>query len=61
MDGLGSTLKLAGSIDMTFISKEILIFDWKRSKIKKTNSWESATTECINFMPNSNFWHYSFN
>ena len=36
------------------------IYDWKRCKeIKKTNNWESATTECINFMPNSNFWHYS--
>ena len=55
-------LKLAGSIDMTFTNQkqEISIFDWKRCKeIKKTNSWESAKTECINFMPNSNFWHYS--
>jgi len=55
-------LKMAGSIDMTFENEDgsIDIYDWKRSKdIKKTNSWECATTECINFMPNSNFWHYS--
>lgn len=55
-------LKLAGSIDMTFIddNDNILIFDWKRCKeIKKTNKWETATTDCIDFMPNSNFWHYS--
>ena len=46
---------------MTFTNQkqEISIFDWKRCKIKKTNSWESTKTEYINFMPNSNFWHYS--
>jgi ATP-dependent exoDNAse (exonuclease V) beta subunit len=55
-------LKMAGSIDMTFENEDgsIDIYDWKRSKeIKKTNQWETATTECINFMPNANFWHYS--
>ena len=55
-------LKMAGSIDMTFENEDgsIDIYDWKRSKeIKKTNSWESATTDCIDFMPNANFWHYS--
>jgi len=55
-------LKMAGSIDMTFENEDgtIDIYDWKRSKdIKKTNPWESATTACIDFMPNANFWHYS--
>jgi ATP-dependent exoDNAse (exonuclease V) beta subunit len=55
-------LKFAGSIDMTFQRKDgtIDIYDWKRCKeIKKLNRWESATTECINYLPNSNFWHYS--
>jgi len=55
-------LKMAGSIDMTFENEDgsIDIYDWKRSKeIKKTNAWESATTDCIDFMPNANFWHYS--
>jgi len=55
-------LHFAGSIDMTFQREDgtIDIYDWKRCKeIKKTNSWESATTECINYLPNSNFWHYS--
>jgi len=55
-------LQFAGSIDMTFQRKDgtIDIYDWKRCKeIKKLNRWESATTECINYLPNSNFWHYS--
>ena len=55
-------LKLAGSIDMTYIRADgtIDIYDWKRCKeIKKDNPWESATTECIKHLPNSNFWHYS--
>ena len=55
-------LKFAGSIDMTFQREDgtIDIYDWKRCKeIKKNNQWESATTECINYLPNSNFWHYS--
>ena len=55
-------LQFAGSIDMTFIRPDgtIDIYDWKRCKeIKKLNRWESATTDCINHIPNSNFWHYS--
>ena len=55
-------LRMAGSIDMTFENEDgtIDIYDWKRSKeIKRTNPWESSSTYCINFMPNSNFWHYS--
>ena len=56
-------LKISGSIDMVFEATDgsLLIYDWKRSKgIKKENRWENATTECINHIPNSNFWHYSF-
>ena len=55
-------LEFAGSIDMTFIRSDgtIDIYDWKRCKeIKKINKWESATTKCVNHLPNSNFWHYS--
>lgn len=55
-------LQFAGSIDMSFQRDDgtIDIYDWKRCKeIKKNNGWESATTECINYLPNSNFWHYS--
>jgi hypothetical protein len=54
-------LKFAGSIDMTFQRDGVIdIYDWKRCKdIKKSNQWETATTECINYLPNSNFWHYS--
>ncbi len=56
-------LQLAGSIDMIYKDKEddsLIIYDWKRCKeIKKTNNFETATTECIEHLPNSNFWHYS--
>tara|TARA_Y100000817_G_scaffold312855_1_gene307630 strand:- start:1151 stop:1933 length:783 start_codon:yes stop_codon:yes gene_type:complete len=55
-------LKIAGSIDMIFENEDgsLIIYDWKRSKeIKKTNRFESATTECINHLPASNFWKYS--
>jgi len=55
-------LKLAGSIDMIFKNKDgtLSIYDWKRCKgIKKENRWDSAITECINHLPDSNFWHYS--
>ena len=39
----------------------ISIYDWKRSKeISKSNGFnEYATTECINHLPNTNYWHYS--
>ena len=55
-------IQISGSIDMVFEDAcgNLLIYDWKRSKeIKKTNFFESATTECISHLPNSNFWHYS--
>ena len=55
-------LKLAGSIDMIFRNPDgtLVIYDWKRCKeIKKNNRYQSATTECINHLPDTNFWHYS--
>ena len=55
-------LKLAGSIDMIFINDDgsLSICDWKRSKeIRKTNKWQSSTTECINHLEDCNFNHYS--
>lgn len=56
-------LKLAGSIDMVYENSDgtLAIYDWKRAKeISKVNSFkETATTECINHLPNTNFWHYS--
>ena len=53
MDGMDKELQFAGSIDMSFQREDgtIDIYDWKRCKeIKKTNGWESATTECINYI-----------
>lgn len=55
-------LKLVGSIDMLFEGKDgtLQIYDWKRCKeIKRNNIWASATTECINHIPDSNYWHYT--
>ena len=54
-------LKFAGSIDMLYENEDgtVDICDWKRSKgIKKTNPFQSATTECIKHLPDSNYWHY---
>jgi len=56
-------LKLAGSIDMVYELEDgtLAIYDWKRCKeITKTNGFgRSAITNCIQYLPDSNFWHYS--
>jgi len=56
-------LKLAGSIDMVYENEDgtLSIYDWKRCKdITKTNGFgRSALTECIDYLPDANFWHYS--
>ena len=55
-------LKLAGSIDMLFENEDgsLQIYDWKRCKeIRKSNMFESASTEVVSHLPNANFWHYS--
>jgi len=55
-------LRLSGSIDMIYEAPDgtLQIYDWKRCKdIKKTNPWQCATTECINHLPDTNYWHYT--
>lgn len=56
-------LKLAGSIDMVYQNEDgtLNIYDWKRAKeIKKHSSFQKyGITECINHLPDTNFWHYS--
>jgi ATP-dependent exoDNAse (exonuclease V) beta subunit len=56
-------IKIAGSIDMVYENPDgtLLIYDWKRSKeITKSNNWnKSAITECIQHLPDTNFWHYT--
>ena len=56
-------LKLAGSIDMVFTDKnnKFYIYDWKRSKeIKKTNNYnETSLLPILDYIPNSNYWHYT--
>lgn len=57
------TLKLAGSVDMVYINPDgtLSIYDWKRSKeiVKNNGFGKSAVTECINYLPDANFWHYA--
>jgi ATP-dependent exoDNAse (exonuclease V) beta subunit len=56
-------LKLAGSIDMVYENPDgtLSIYDWKRSAdIVKVNAWNKcSTTKEIDWMPDSNFWHYA--
>jgi hypothetical protein len=56
-------LRLAGSIDMVYenLDGTLSIYDWKRSAdIVKVNGWNKcALTKEINWMPDSNFWHYA--
>ena len=56
-------LKIAGSIDITFILPDgtLMIYDWKRSKgIIRNSPYETySTTECITHLPDTNFWHYA--
>ena len=55
-------LQFAGSIDMIYENQDgtLSIYDWKRCKeIKKDNRFQSAKTECIKHLPDSNYWHYS--
>ena len=55
-------LKLCGSIDMLYMNEcgELELYDWKRCKEIKKNAWDKfAKTECINHLPDSNFWHYA--
>jgi ATP-dependent exoDNAse (exonuclease V) beta subunit len=56
-------IKIAGSIDMVYENPDgtLLIYDWKRSReITKANNWnKTAITECIQHLPDTNFWHYT--
>jgi len=55
-------LKIAGSIDMIYENDDgtLLIYDWKRCKeIVKTNGFGKwGNKECIEHLPDSNYWHY---
>ena len=53
-------IRLAGSIDMCYLSKknEVLLFDWKRSKkINKENNFRNGKPPLVH-LPDSNYWHY---
>jgi len=58
-------VRIAGSIDMVYEDPvgdgSLMIYDWKRAKeIKKTDGFNKfSTTECINHLPDTNFWHYA--
>ena len=55
-------LRIAGSIDMVFAKPDgtYAIYDWKRSReISKGASFgRFANKECIEHLPDSNYWHY---
>jgi len=55
--------KLAGSIDMIFENEDnnLEIYDWKRTKeIVKTSNFDKwANKECIEHLPDTNYWQYS--
>ena len=55
-------LRLAGSIDMIFENKDgsLQIYDWKRCRdIKKNDAFgKCANKECIEHLPDTNYWHY---
>lgn len=56
-------VKISGSIDMVFEKPNghLLIYDWKRCKeIIKTNRFNKwGNKDCIEHLPDTNFWHYS--
>lgn len=57
-------VKIAGSIDMVYLNKNdntLNIYDWKRSKkiTKESFGNKYSKTECINHIPDSNYFHYS--
>jgi len=65
-------VRLAGSIDIVYLGSELdkggrrgdtplTLYDWKRcKKIEKTNGFgEFALKECIDHLPDTNFWHYA--
>ena len=55
-------VRISGTIDMVFQDEngDLVIYDWKRTKeICKTSGYNnSAITECINHLPDTNYWHY---
>lgn len=55
--------KIAGSIDMVYMNEDgtLSIYDWKRClTIEKTSGWNKyGIEECVNHLPDTNFWHYS--
>jgi len=57
-------LKISGSIDMIFensIDGTIQIYDWKRCQeiIYENPYGQTATTQCIQHLPDTNYWHYA--
>lgn len=54
---------IAGSVDMLYINDDgsLSIYDWKRcTSIDKTSGWNKyGIADCVNHLPDTNFWHYS--
>jgi len=57
-----SSLMFAGSIDfLAKVDGKYVIYDWKRcKKIEKTSGWnKSCLDKDLDYIPDTNFWHYS--
>ena len=56
-------VRIAGSVDMVYEKPDgtLMIYDWKRSKeiVKTTAFMKFAKTDCISYIPDTNFWHYA--
>jgi hypothetical protein len=56
-------MRLAGSIDMVFEDEngDLWIYDWKRTKELNPESFgnKRSLTQCINHLPDCNFWQYT--
>lgn len=56
-------VRIAGSVDMVYEKPDgtLMIYDWKRAKeiVKTTAFMKFAKTDCISYIPDTNFWHYA--
>ena len=55
-------VKISGSVDMVYEEPDgnLLIYDWKRCKEITKSGWNKfSKTECIEHIPDTNFWHYT--
>jgi hypothetical protein len=55
-------IHICGTVDMVYEKADgtLMIYDWKRCKEITPNGWSKfSTTETLQHIPDSNFWHYA--